>query len=701
MYLKSLQIKNYRKFGDEDNTIYFVAGDKTAQDTIEVHSKVAAATTLIVGKNNAGKTTAINALRLLLDSSDVRSNDINFRYLRCLFDGYAELFLEDKTLPIVMYPELNFSLSIGVEDELATTLISNLSQLIDINFVSDFDCREIKLSERFEIQEAAVFRDAVIKILEKAEQKGAGSPYDPFKKFLQLVDETKFRKSFFRSNGEVVDKSFKLSELIDLKCISANKQLDGPGLSSMFNKMIKRKYDPKNNNSSFSDISDALDQLNHDLTSKIDSNKTDVNGVLSKIESTSHLEVELSSDVNLDKLLTNLIKYEYNEQGTLIPETQFGLGYTNLMHIIGHIIDYVEQYPDNKMQTKINLICIEEPEAFMHPQMQENFIKYIDDAVSFLLGSVTKKINSQLVITTHSSHVLHSKIHSANSFDNINYMSTRDHHPVLVQLNDKIVSTTKVVVSENGPGEELAFLKKHIKYKASELFFADAAILVEGATEEILLKYYLEQHHELSKHHIVIFQIDGAHGSVYHPLIKLLQIPTVIITDFDLKRREEEKGKGKPQKYCQINDLAGRETTNATIQHFNKSVMVEDIKEYFLEDNIYCVFQKDAIQNFFATSFEEAFILTNYDSEFLKKALKKVKPRIYKGIVGSDDDVEQLKEQSFKLQKKLSDSKSSFATAILFELVCSADSHQTIPKYINDGLIWLTNELGVEGYQGE
>ena len=92
--------------------------------------------------------------------------------------------------------------------------------------------------------------------------------------------------------------------------------------------------------------------------------------------------VDLSADITFDKLMKDLIKYEYIEDDTNIPEDQFGLGYTNLVMIIATIIDYMERYPDSSFNSKINLISIEEPETFMHPQMQELFIKNINEALS-------------------------------------------------------------------------------------------------------------------------------------------------------------------------------------------------------------------------------------------------------------------------------------------------------------------------------
>lgn len=43
--------------------------------------------------------------------------------------------------------------------------------------------------------------------------------------------------------------------------------------------------------------------------------------------------------------------------------------------IIAELIDYMEHYPEEKNNSKINLIAIEEPESFMYPQMQELFFR--------------------------------------------------------------------------------------------------------------------------------------------------------------------------------------------------------------------------------------------------------------------------------------------------------------------------------------
>lgn len=57
MYLKKLKLINYRKFREQDNEVEFV--DASSYSDVESGVNIATTATLIVGKNNAGKTTIV------------------------------------------------------------------------------------------------------------------------------------------------------------------------------------------------------------------------------------------------------------------------------------------------------------------------------------------------------------------------------------------------------------------------------------------------------------------------------------------------------------------------------------------------------------------------------------------------------------------------------------------------------------------
>lgn len=92
MYLKKLKLTNYRKFYAEQNVVEFVSSkivkkDQCLEDSVtdfseesediseekrsdEIQIDVASDTTLIIGKNNAGKTTIITALDSLINHTN-------------------------------------------------------------------------------------------------------------------------------------------------------------------------------------------------------------------------------------------------------------------------------------------------------------------------------------------------------------------------------------------------------------------------------------------------------------------------------------------------------------------------------------------------------------------------------------------------------------------------------------------------------
>lgn len=97
-----------------------------------------------------------------------------------------------------------------------------------------------------------------------------------------------------------------------------------------------------------------------------------------------------------------------------------------------------------------------------------------------------------------------------------------------------------------------------------------------------------------------------------------------------------------------------------------------------------------------STSFEEAFILTNYDNAITNELLKELKPNIYRSIVGEESEYEKNKENSYKWQMKLEKCKGEFASKLLYKVVNEELEERIprLPKYISDGLDWIEKKLG-------
>ena len=697
MFLKSIKISNFRKFSDKNNEIAFVE----AKSDAESESKVSSSTTLIVGKNNSGKTTVAKALELVHSDSEVISgNDFNYHYINNLLSQYIVNNIRN-------LPELNFTLTLSTNEK--NSILANVKNIIPISQASNkYNNHVFDLNIKYEIKEKLEFKRIVKKIIEDNVDT---DKQVLLKIFINEISDTKFKRRITNSNG--VDVTLKPSKLIELKSISAANNIhDKKLLSKAFNKIIKFKYESEEN--SYRSIKSIVDINNEKITEDV--NKTHqrtIQSVLSKIISNESIGIDLRADLTFDKLMTDIITYEHKDGDYFVPEGQFGLGYANLISIISDIIDYIERNPAGEKDSKIRLICIEEPETFMHPQMQVNFIRHIDEAVNAILGG-KGNINSQIIITTHSAHILNSKIHDSGSLDYINYIYPNSTDCECVILKDENITL------EEDEKNQFLFIKKHIKHQVPELFFSDAIIFVEGITEERILNFYLENDDELNKKMISVFRIDGAHGKVYSKLISQLKIPSLIITDIDFKRNDSElfrlvkvdgeiEGGNKNVKmklYPQLDKITDkRETTNATLKYFYKDKYIIEYTDFYIKDNIKVVFQKDAVNvniskkdtvSFYATSFEEAMILENYDNELLRTVLKNVINKTYVSILPEGDvNYFKLAQNSFKLQNILKTSKSDFANDIIYNLVMNDKKSELpkLPNYITSGLEWLKLEL--------
>ena len=117
MFLKRLKLTNYRKFSSERNIVEFISSkivlnsknDDMQNNYDEID--VASDTTLIIGKNNAGKTTIIMALDNLINHNNAfGANDFNYRYLQEYLDCY------DACNPPLGAPYIEIVLTIGLEE---------------------------------------------------------------------------------------------------------------------------------------------------------------------------------------------------------------------------------------------------------------------------------------------------------------------------------------------------------------------------------------------------------------------------------------------------------------------------------------------------------------------------------------------------------------------------------------------------------
>ncbi|WP_186461725.1 ATP-dependent nuclease [Mucilaginibacter pallidiroseus] len=220
-----------------------------------------------------------------------------------------------------------------------------------------------------------------------------------------------------------------------------------------------------------------------------------------------------------------------------LPEKYNGLGYQNLISMVFKLIRFRDEWMQVGKSAKpsaneepefepLHLVLVEEPEAHLHAQVQQVFIKKAYDVLR--KNAYLEKYShfkSQLVVSTHSNHIAHEI-----DFTALRYFKRKP------AAEGEVPTSTIVNLSETfGKKDDTTkFAKRYLRSNHADLFFADAVILVEGSAERMLVPHFLRHaHKDLYSCYIAILEIGGRHGHTLRPLLEQLGIITLIITDLD------------------------------------------------------------------------------------------------------------------------------------------------------------------------
>jgi len=225
-----------------------------------------------------------------------------------------------------------------------------------------------------------------------------------------------------------------------------------------------------------------------------------------------------------------------------LPEDSNGLGYQNLISMIFRLMSFRDAWMRIGKAWKaagdaaiepLHLVLVEEPEAHLHAQVQQVFIKKAYEVLRkhHELGD-NRHLSTQLVVSTHSSHVAHEI-----PFSCLRYFRRLPAGAVTTVPVSTVANLSEVF----GKGDETErFVTRYLRAQHADLFFADAAILVEGPVERMLLPNFIRAHYRfLNLCYITLLEIGGSHAHQLRPLIEHLGLQTLIITDLDAGRESD------------------------------------------------------------------------------------------------------------------------------------------------------------------
>ena len=364
------------------------------------------------------------------------------------------------------------------------------------------------------------------------------------------------------------------------------------------------------------------------------------------------------------RLLTNNTKVRYSgSNGVHLPEAYNGLGARNIILMLLQLREFFKGYLASETKPAVHVIFIEEPEVHLHPQMQEVFIRKLSE-IAEAFGKETKHPwPVQFVVSTHSSHIANEA-----HFETIRYFLSK---PDNSGLSRTIIKDLRKGLSGK-PEPDRTFLHQYMTLTRCDLFFADKAILIEGTTERLLLPRMIEaidgtqpEKTQLSSQYVSVIEVGGAYAHLFFDLIDFLELRSLIITDIDTVRSD-----GGKMKACHV--TAGEASSNACIKSwFQGSNLVTILGA--TDEQKTLEFRRIAFQvpespgGPRGRSFEDAFMLAN--------------EALFTNEKTTVDEKEQHAYGEAKCVKK-----SQFA----LDHALSVAKWNT-PLYIQEGLLWLAS----------
>lgn len=352
-------------------------------------------------------------------------------------------------------------------------------------------------------------------------------------------------------------------------------------------------------------------------------------------------------------------------------------------------------------------MVIEEPEAHLHAQLQQVFIRQIHEIVAEDGGPST-----QMLVSTHSAHIVNeSEFAPVRYFRRVPTDSGRHETHVLD------VSTLPELSSDR------AFLSRYLKLTHCDLFFADAVVLVEGNVERLLLRTMIDKvAGKLSTKYLTVLEVGGAFAHKFEPLVNLLGIPTLVITDLDSvvspsategdehadgpeveDETREETDTGRPRA-CPA-DTPGAITSNATLTTWHPKL--QEVNGLLALDRagkiattgddhpapVFIAYQTTIAVNYAGVekqltgrTLEEAFAYENLEW-IMAKEQRSLGLRPTKR--GADlEDFDSLPGLIHDRVKSKGFRKTEFALELMV-----AEHNWTVPTYIAEGLAWLSEVL--------
>lgn len=389
-----------------------------------------------------------------------------------------------------------------------------------------------------------------------------------------------------------------------------------------------------------------------------------------------------------------------------LSEKYNGLGYKNLIAMIFKLVSFRDHWmrvgkakkrlEEFSVIEPLHLVLIEEPEAHLHAQVQQVFIRKAYEVLRNHadLGE-NLGLRTQLIVSTHSSYLAHEI-----GFERLRYFKRTPAKDGAFIPIANVVDLSETFGEEKTKNENVArtaeFVARYLKSTHCDLFFANGVIIVEGAAERMLVPHFIRKHYDgpkgLNRSYISILEVGGAHAHRLKALIEKLELPTLVITDTDaLETRTDGDGKLLPAKAVRPQKGMGYKTGSHVLKDWIETPtdILDDVlnlkEEEKIKNNVRAAYQceirfkfnDEKPSNVIPYTFEDAIALTN--SKLFKKFANPT--GMLKKMQGAFSEPT-LEECLVALYVALKDDKAAMALDLMF---CTDPDNLSVPDYIKEG----------------